>query len=150
MNKFIEFLLVSLDSIDGYRGTATNYVEYLVKHKLIKLTSEKLKKKTLEELYCRAFGKFNLMRCRMKISYHALVQQKTIFELLITSIMNTFQKFNCLSVVLSDVGMKSPKIYPQDMFNEIMEGKMTLRYFIMHVNKRKDSVCMTPAEKLIE
>lgn len=74
MTKFIEFMLVSLESIDGYRGTANNYLEFLVKTKQIKLSSEKLKKKTLEELYCRAFGKFNLMRFRMKISYHALVQ----------------------------------------------------------------------------
>ena len=51
MTKVLEFLIVSLKTVDGFRGTATHL---------------------REEAFLQIFKRFNLMRIRMKISFMAL------------------------------------------------------------------------------
>mmetsp|Transcript_4002 Transcript_4002/g.6017 ORF Transcript_4002/g.6017 Transcript_4002/m.6017 type:complete len:107 (-) Transcript_4002:200-520(-) len=95
MTKLIEFLIVSLQTIDGNRNSGKQFLDnlkesgkgkkqllfgQLIKHTDLKEQSQIDMERFLAEqsLYLSAFRMFNLMRIRMKISFMALVKRKTI------------------------------------------------------------------------
>ena len=60
MRKLLEFLIVEMKTIDGRRGSASAYLD-----------SPNLDR---DAFYLKVFGRFNLLRIRMKISYMALMK----------------------------------------------------------------------------
>ena len=86
MKLFLVFLIYSLNTVDGKRGTA---------EKLIKLKTEILKSDSAENVksfvYEKILFKYLVLKIRMKISFTALTKCMTIKELLLKGILKAYQ-----------------------------------------------------------
>ena len=116
MTKVLEFLIVSLKTVDGFRGTATHL---------------------REEAFLQIFKRFNLMRIRMKISFMALQKLQTIKEFFMEAILEQYKK-------LISQGLIHPHkdTLPDDLFNRLIQGRCSLkliawRYVYMDNNPHK-------------
>lgn len=90
MTKLLLFLIHSLETIDGNRGSGSliikKRIKYLLKKEGLKLRAQGFKEKDVEkrvrhELARVTLSKYRLMIVRMKISYEALLRRNTLTEL---------------------------------------------------------------------
>lgn len=147
MQQIIEFLVISLQTLDGVRGTAKNHIAkshgiqphkepFLQRFKRSFLCCEpNFRQKDIDEvissdgsyvhekeLYLRVIKWFNLMRARMKISFMALLKQMTIKELFLDSILHVYNKMVNLRLIKN--------LYPKldkKFFAKILKGHCNLR-----------------------
>lgn len=94
----LRFLIVSLRTFNGVRNTATPFLRPDTKHKksssnksLSSSDRTKIKISNHNQGYfLKIFRFFLRMKVRMKISYSALVERRTVHELLLKSIISTY------------------------------------------------------------
>ena len=80
MNYFLRYLITSLRTIDGIRGSADGIL------KVLKKQSKEKYELIEQKLYRKIYKKYIIMRVRSKISYEALLKRMTITELFCTTI----------------------------------------------------------------
>ena len=88
MSKVLEFLIVSIRTVDGKSGTINHVLPGVPDDPNLKILRRRLRLERV--LYLKVFKTYNIMRVRMKISYMALVKQKTVKELFFEAILETF------------------------------------------------------------
>lgn len=98
MNMLLKFLIHSLRTIDGYRGTADPVLEVLNKQSTMEYlkknnrdrVSESVRLRLIQTnehyLFRKVYIKFLIMRVRAKISFMALSKRMTIVELFASTI----------------------------------------------------------------
>ena len=149
----VQFLLYKIDSIDGFRGTAST-----VLNKIIEMTQTKkavnqsksrsivaftksmlskkdninvapeVKRKIQQKIFKDTFHKFFLMKVRMKISYEAFHKDYTIIELFLRSILLTYNN------VKQSGGF--PKVDPYDeILRDVLKGRADLKLVIWSKNR---------------
>jgi len=97
MSMFLKLLIWNLDTIDGIRGSSTNYQKKCLekekrlmkkngkietgKKKMDKEVEEGIKKKIAHETMENVYLKYCIMRVRLKVSYHCYLKDYTLTEL---------------------------------------------------------------------
>tara|TARA_B110000285_G_C15126515_1_gene620598 strand:- start:2476 stop:2820 length:345 start_codon:yes stop_codon:yes gene_type:complete len=89
MKALIQFLIMRLDTMNGKPGS----VQVLKDNGILKQSIPT--KKMLPRIY----NSFFLMKIRMKISFEACTQSKTIIELYLFSILKTYQDRNTKGLI---------------------------------------------------
>lgn len=102
MNMFLKFLIYSLKTFDGQRGTAKNLVKALQRQEVRILKQDQgrqviseSKKQEIRErseytVYRRVYLKYQILKIRHKISYSAFQKKMTIPEMLVTQILDSY------------------------------------------------------------
>lgn len=169
MKLFLKFLVMSLNTIDGSRGTAEKAFQQLYlrevmrREKMLKKTcyakkgmykkealvlSEEAKQQimveTRREIYQKTFFKYTLMKIRSKIAYQAFQSRMSINELFISQISDSYE-------ILTENG-DIPKVadYSQECiekFDAILDGDFNscMQKLIQHnldpvVRQRKETL----------
>lgn len=110
MQLLIRYLVSSIESIDGNRGSINQFI-YQLQHKIDnKLEAksdgdiQKFKKQFKEKnpkkfrqiekgIYKKIFNKYKVLKWRMKISFMAFSQNMTVLELFLKAILKTYFHF---------------------------------------------------------
>jgi hypothetical protein len=81
MNALLQFLIFRLKTIDGQKNSGIKVIEELVRQKVKELGKEpssselqEIELKIRHQLARQVFSKYNIMRIRHKISYHAMLK----------------------------------------------------------------------------
>lgn len=102
MNMFLKFLIYSLRTFDGKRGTAKDLVKALQRQEVRRLKKEQgrqviseskrqeIKERSEYTVYRRVYFKYQVLKIRHKISYSAFEKRMTIPELLCRQILTTY------------------------------------------------------------
>ena len=104
MQIFIKFLIYSLRTADGMRGSAEPFLKFVIDkqcEKIEQVTHKKVsagelaKLKSLQEniLYEKITKKYFILRVRLKISFMAALQGKTVPELFYHTILKSYDHF---------------------------------------------------------
>ena len=93
MSNFIKFLIYSLETLDGHRGSATTLIndkkKAIIRSQLGQESEDCCKRVFTEleidqnvrhQVMMKTFTKYQIMRAKMKISYSALMKMETIAE----------------------------------------------------------------------
>lgn len=101
MDKFIQLLIYSAQTLNGEKGSAEALIKHLYDRKIRKLSMKKIpayqKEKIMAEIrhhiMKKAMFQFRLLRVRCKISFIAFEKRMTITELFLTQIKKTYIYF---------------------------------------------------------
>lgn len=102
MMNFLKFLIYSLETIDGKRGSATPFIEkkVFIENRRLGLYSDdhtvnlaKVENKIREDLMHKVLFKYKLMRVMQKISFQALKRRMTLKEHWFQQILVSFKLF---------------------------------------------------------
>ena len=100
MSKFLKFLIYSLETLDGHRGTATSFIEEKKKEymrqrfyveSMKNVTDQEIDRLARHQVMRKVFIKYTIQRARMKISFSALKSLHTINEHWLRQIVTTFK-----------------------------------------------------------
>ena len=93
MKKFLYFLIYSMETVDGNRGSATELLKLRVSQACqnSKGNLEKVKRMVKHQIALSILKKYSLLICRMKISYQALIRKSTFLELFVRQIITSFK-----------------------------------------------------------
>ena len=80
-SQFLLFLIHSLNTINGKRGTAERLIQSAKKDEL---------DETRFEIYQKVYFKYLILKIRMKISFQALKKSMTIKELLLKAVLKAY------------------------------------------------------------
>lgn len=87
MTKLLKFLIYSMDTIDGEKGSSIPYqtflVENLKKNKATDTSEEEIEFKVRHQLMKKTALKYSILRIRQKISFMAFMKKMTIQELIL-------------------------------------------------------------------
>jgi len=147
MRYLLEFLIISLKTLDGYRDTAA---KYLLSTKDIKCGSQKrpsspsrffkskqecehakqirevvtedASREEEQRLYLRVFKKFTILRVRMKISFMALKKMVPVQELLLESILATHKAYCAQGNEVRQYQRVDSQVYSQ-----LLQGQIDLK-----------------------
>ena len=137
MNVILEFLTISLRSVDGQRNSALPYLSHFNQH--IEpvwgaKTYGEAKQKQLEEaysqetrMYLAVFKRFKLMRVRMKISYMALCKTMTAKELWLEAVLDAYKTRLNKGLIKKAFEQGS-----DDFFIDVLAGKADLKLIVWH------------------
>lgn len=112
MEYILKFLIMKLETVDGMRGSALPLIEALNaqirKEKAIKQFTPKQEHiftyQNMHVLLNKVYFRYQIMKIRQKISYHAYLKNMTINELFLAQIIKTFNVFlNCGDIKLCSV-----------------------------------------------
>ena len=110
MNSFLKYLIHGLRTVDGNRNSASRLLETMNKQSkrdyLIEtgksLVSESvlynIKQTNEHRLFRKVYLKYLIMRIRAKISFMALERRMTVVELIIATIMKSYQEVKRMGV----------------------------------------------------
>lgn len=103
MKQILKFLIYSLRTMDGRRGTADkmlnlmnqqSFKEHRITHGLSilpKSVKQKIVEKNEHNLFRKVYMKYLILKVRAKISYMAFIKRMTIIELFATTILKCHQ-----------------------------------------------------------
>ena len=100
MSKFLKFLIYSLETLDGHRGTATSFIEEKKKEymrqrfyveSMKNVTDQEIDRMARHQVMRKVFIKYTIQRARMKISFAALKSLHTINEHWLRQIVSSFK-----------------------------------------------------------
>jgi len=140
MTRFLEFLIISLQSVNGIRNSGKDFLDSLeAKGKKNAMFGSLIKKSQLrvdteqgidlerflaeQSLYLSAFRIFNLKRIRMKISYMALLKKKTIQELFFEAIINSYNELEAQGLIDDPY----PPLRNDDIMQRLLVGRADLK-----------------------
>lgn len=133
----LEFLTISLKTIDGQRNSALPYLNHFngnIEPVWGAKTYNEAKQRELEDaynketkMYLSVFKRFRLMRVRMKISYAALCRGITVKELWLEAILDAYNKRLAKGLI------KKPfKQGEDEFFMDILAGRADLKLIVWH------------------
>ena len=112
--NFLKLLVYEIRTVDGNLNSAEGICNALYKEafkvfqkdKNVLEIGNKDKSKIMklidEQVMRKAVLKYKIMRIRIKISYSAFYENKTIVELIVTSILNSYMMMNDLPLELDE------------------------------------------------
>ena len=101
MSKFLKLLIHNMDTINGYRGTATTIKNQIFRkvcrsskkrgNKLDEENQAKIRKQIDHDLMCQMYTRYNIMRVRMKLSFSCFMKNMPLNELWMKQILLSFK-----------------------------------------------------------
>ena len=141
MQMLLEFLIISLQTLDGVRHSGRNFIIHNNKSKLTKKQQNEIKKgKNLDhlfvsenaskpqekELYLKVIKMFNKMRVRMKLSYMAFQKGQTVKEMFLETILQTFTQFK-----RQKLPVKEYDYFEKSFLNQLLEGQLDVKMLLL-------------------
>lgn len=107
MDKFLMLLIHKLNTINGERGSGMNLRKYLVRQmtgeaNLSKKEKNEIEKRVASVFVSQVLKSYKLVRMRQKITFACVIRGKTLTELFMEQIVNSFKFFNLSHLNLVD------------------------------------------------
>lgn len=140
MTKFLKFLIYTLETVDGRRGTVLPLLSKAKANyrKQDKKMSEKYMDKLLRhQLMLKVYTKYNMMRVKQKLSFIGLMKNSTLLEIWFSQIVKSFRFLRDTGQILRDYNLPKDE---ENLYQEILLGE--IKYclkLLIQFNFRKEN-----------